>query len=127
LIRHLSNFVSIDIQQVRWLDDPTFVFTTLIEQVTTLSESKNSPPNNENPDNLPKKETFNQIKAEFLHFLQQNSKTLSKEFIDDLEKQIKYLRTYLYWKEEVHFTYGRLVHIQQRSHFLHSFEVLKEK
>jgi hypothetical protein len=92
-----------DIQAVRWLDDPTFALTILQSEL----KKKIADPNYSFV--LNEQESFdselNRVKAIF-----KNTKAISKSW-QTFESDLMQFRNYLYWKEDVHITYGRYVNI----------------
>ncbi len=90
-----------DIQAVRWLDDPKFALTIL------QSELKKKMSDKEYNFSLKEQESF---KDEFKRVkdIFKNNKSISKKW-QQFESDLLQFRNYLYWKEDVHITYGRYV------------------
>ena len=90
-----------DIQAVRWLDDPKFALKIL---QTELKKKMGDPQYN---FSLKKQESFEE-EFKRVKDIFKNNKAISKKW-SQFESDLLQFRNYLYWKEDVHITYGRHV------------------
>lgn len=95
-----------DIQAVRWLDDPKFALTIL------QTELKKKIADESYSFSLNEQESF-QGELKRVKEIFKNNKSISKQW-SKFESDLLQFRNYLYWKEDVHITYGRYILLNNR-------------
>jgi hypothetical protein len=90
-----------DIQAVRWLDDPKFALTILQTELKKKIADENY------SFSLNEQESF-QGELKRVKEIFKNNKSISKQW-SKFESDLLQFRNYLYWKEDVHITYGRYI------------------